>query len=350
MSNITVLDEIVRKYSSDMDIIQHITPRNLNEENEKFLRLFHSGVIYNPQYRYDTIPRLDEAEQAIAALEFGDSGIEAIYRDYQRYLLQSIWLLRSVGDAERFTAWSAALFGQPDESLKEKAMAIFAEHGAVITDDTPCSPEDLKHCMEKAIQEHGFAWSVSVVDKLTSKVAVDPDEKTVWINSNVRFSRNDVRRLLVHEFGTHIVRAENGSRQKYHIFQNGFPKSIETEEGLAAYNEWKHHLLDIRTLKIYAGRVLAVDLCQNDSFYEAFVRLKDHFPEEECVRMISRVKRGLTDTAQKGAFTKDFIYLNGFYQVKERINPEKERILYTGIIGLDDVDRVRQLPDIIYKA
>lgn len=348
MSSIKILDDIVQKNSSDLDIIKNITPLNLNEENEKFLQAVHNNIAYNPQYCYTPNFHLKKIEEAINQLDFGNETIDTIYRNYKRYLLNCIKMVSYVGDPETFTKMSIEIFGYPSEELKEKAIDIFAHNNAIIEDDTVYDAVYLKDVFDREINKYHFKWDVKIVDNISSKVAVDPDKKTIFINNNVLFSENDVKRLLVHEFGTHVMRAENGSKQKYLIFQNGFPKSIETEEGLATYNEWKNNLLDIKTLKVYAGRVLAVDLCLKNSFYESFMQLKNHFSEEECVRMISRVKRGLTDTSQKGAFTKDFVYLNGFYRVKDRINAENEKVLYSGIVGLDDLDNIALLEDIIY--
>lgn len=348
MSNIKILDDIVQKYGSDLDIIKNITPLNLNEENKKFLQAFHDNTVYNPQYCYAPNPRLKKAEELICQLDFGCETIDVIYENYKQYLLKCIQMVGFIGSPADFSQMSVDIFGYPGEDLKAKAIDILDHNSAVIEDDAVYDSSYLKTVFDAEIRRHQFNWNVVIAENLSSKVAVEPDEKTIFINRRVSFSKNDVKRLLVHEFGTHVVRAENGSRQKYFIFQNGFPNSIETEEGLAAYNEWKNDLLDIKTLKIYAGRVLAVDLCLKNSFYEAFMRLKDYFPEEECVRMVSRVKRGLTDTSQEGAFTKDFVYLNGFYRVKDHMNAANEKVLYSGIIGLDDIDQVTQLEDIIY--
>lgn len=348
MNSIQGLDNIIQEHGSDIDIIKNITPTNLNEENGKFLRLYHDNIVYNPQYNYNINPNLKEIKATIFQLNYGSEVIEQIYENYKQYLLNCIELINSVGDAGAFTELSIKIFGSPDKEITDKAIGIFAENDGIVDDNTIYDSAYLKRLFDREISEHHFKWSVKLVDNLSSKVAVDPDEKMILINKNVRFSENDTKRLLVHEFGTHVIRAENGSRQKYAIFQNGFPKSIETEEGLATYNEWKNNLLDLRTLKIYAGRVLAVKLCLENSFYEAFIRLREHFSEEECIRIISRVKRGLRDTSQKGAFTKDYIYLNGFYKVKHSISCETEKILYSGVIGLDDIEKVALLNDIKY--
>ena len=350
MNATRMLDEIVKKNSSNLDIIKRITPINLNEENERFLKLYHGGILYNPQYIYNSNSELNHIKEKIEEINFdSNSTIGSIYKRYQEYLLDCIEITNLIGKTYEFTKMSIKIFGSPSNDILQKAIVILNDHNK--NDYNNEEQYDAK-CMRQIfideIKKHAFDWNVEIIDNISSKVAVDPDEKKIYINGKVLFSKNDMSRLLVHEFGTHVMRAENGSKQPYFIFQNGFPKSIETEEGLATYNEWKNNLLDTKTLRIYAGRVLAVKLSLEKSFYEAFIELNKFFLEEESIRMISRVKRGLEDTSQPGAFTKDFVYLNGFFKVKDNINLDTEKILYSGIIGLDDIKQVSLLNNIIY--
>lgn len=346
MDCIKKLDELVTLYSDELDIIKNITPVNLNQENEKFLELFHKNCEYNPQYIYEVNNKIDKIYNKIAEMTFADSIIGRIYSSYKDYILNSIKLMNSINNVESFTSKSISLFGKPDKDLINKAFKILKDDRTAIVDTCSFDANFLYDTFIKELEKYRFKWKVELIDTMSSKVAVDAVSKTIYINACVKFSETDIKRLLVHEIGTHVVRAENGSQQPYLIFENGFPNSIETEEGLATYNESKANLLDIRTLKIYAGRVLAVDWCLNNSFYNVFFELSKYFEEKEALRIVSRIKRGLTDTSCNGGFTKDFVYLNGYYKIKKYINKDNEILLYTGAIGIDDIDNVSRLVEL----
>lgn len=343
MNCIEKMDELVAKYSETLDIIHNITPTNLNEENTKFISYFHQGVEYNPQYSYAKISDINLVKREIQALTFSGGIIQDIYSDYQNYILKTLKLIESVGDAQHFTELSLQLFPHPQNSLLKEAMQILNSNPSVSLNEAKYDASHLEKVFQQQLEKEGFHWTIILKKPLSSKVAVAPDEKKIYINKDVRFSENDIKRLLVHEIGTHVLRAENGSKQKYGIFKTGFPGSIETEEGLALYNEKKYGVLDKRILKIYAGRVLATSLCANNSFYSSFLELSKYFSEDEAVRMISRIKRGIADTSLAGGFFKDNLYLSGYLKMQNAVTPATEKILYTGIIGLNDINRVSAL-------
>ncbi len=343
MNCIRKLDELVTKYSETLDIIHNITPINLNEENTKFISHVHHGVEYNPQYSYTKNPDINLVKREMQALTFSSGIIQDIYSDYQDYILKTLKLIESVGDAQHFTKLSLQLFPPPRSSLLKEAMQILNANPSVSLNDVKYDASHLEQVFQQQLEKEGFHWTIILKSPLSSKVAVAPDEKKIYINEDARFSENDIKRLLVHEIGTHVLRAENGSKQKYGIFKTGFPGSIETEEGLALYNERKYGVLDKGILKIYAGRVLATSLCANNSFNYSFLELSKYFSEEEAVRMVSRVKRGITDTSLAGGFFKDNLYLSGYLKMQNAVTPAAEKILYTGIIGLNDIDRVSAL-------
>lgn len=332
-----------------MDIIKAITPVNLNEENNKFMRCFNIGIKYNPQYEYERINGTKELKERIYGIEFPEDSIGEVYKAYKQYVINSIELIESIGDPDLFTLKSIELFSHPDDDILKRALAILKrDRDEKPEENKVYTAEDLKVVFEKAIDKDNINWKVEILNVMSSKAAVDPDEKKIYINKELRFSENEVRRLFVHEYGTHVLRAENGSKQPYRIFSSGFPHSIETEEGLAIYNEWRNKLLDENMLRLYAGRVIAAESCISNSFYDIYCILSKYFREEDCIRMVSRVKRGLRDTSCKGGFTKDHVYLSGFYKVKVNITPEVKNVLYTGVVGVEDVSTILNLKGIRY--
>ncbi len=69
-----------------------------------------------------------------------------------------------------------------------------------------------------------------------------------------------------------------------------------------------------------------------------YTALCDYFDQEDAFTLTLRVKRGLGDTSKPGAFTKDYLYLDGYYHVKEYVRKGGSlHALYTGKIGIEHV-------------
>jgi uncharacterized protein (TIGR02421 family) len=189
----------------------------------------------------------------------------------------------------------------------------------------------------------GLRWKVKEKE-MVAGAAFDVGQRTLFINKQRRFSKEEIQRLIVHEIGTHITRAENGKKHKHKLFLMGFPNYLVTEEGLAVYNEERAGLLHNDLLKTYAGRVVAVDLALQSSFSSVYTTLREYFSDEDAFRLTMRVKRGLKDTSKPGGFTKDYFYLEGYYRVKEFVKKGGSLdSLYTGKIGIEHIPFLRYL-------
>ena len=182
--------------------------------------------------------------------------------------------------------------------------------------------------------------------KIVPKLTVSAKDKTIYINSRINYTAEEVERLKVHEIEVHVYRGVNGNEQPFRIFRDGLAGYDETEEGLAIMAEEKMGCLrtDTRQMKLYAGRALCVAHCMKGSFHDAFKKLREFFPEYLAYRLTERCKRGLEDTSKKGGFTRGFHYLSGWGKVREYVEGGGDLgILYVGKIGLEDTGTVRLL-------
>jgi uncharacterized protein (TIGR02421 family) len=251
-----------------------------------------------------------------------------------RELHDMLNMIRNVGKKE-FTKYSMKVYGKPDSSLLKEAKNILK------TDEEEVWKRYSRLSTTKKFMDNlvlrRFDWKVKEKE-VVAGAAFNTKNKTLFINRNRDFSESDVKRLIVHEIGTHITRAENSNKNKYKMFKFGFPGYLETEEGLAAYNEYKAGLLSPRILRNYAGRVLANHLSLKNSFNTVYNHLLGYFPRDDAWTLTLRSKRGLSDTSKPGAFTKDHIYLKGFLKVKSFAeNGGDMEKLYVGKIGVEHV-------------
>lgn len=336
------IDNYIFEKSKEFDIYQNLNPINAKIENQKFLEYFQKGIEYNPQYQYDIKNNNYEIEINLIKKYKKDLENKKDYISVKLYMAleeleRNIELLNNIGNSKFITEYSKNIYGCPNKELVDNAKTIleqeYNQNEELKFDANYCKEQFKKVLKEKDLNN----WKVELNEKQLSKVNVCAERRTININTNAKFSPNDIERLIVHELGTHVLRSENGIYQPYKIFSIISEKNLYTEEGLATVNEESANVLDIRTFRIYAGRVLAVYESLNKSFYEVFCEIKKYFSLEDTLYIVSRTKRGIEDTEEKGAFVKDFVYLYGYYKVKEFIKNNPIENLYIGSIGIDEV-------------
>lgn len=231
--------------------------------------------------------------------------------------------------------YSIKLYGKPDIALCNEAKKILAEK--FVEEEKIIDSTVIKETLEYYLQKYGLnEWRVEFHDK--NQTVTDRQNKLILVAENRMYSDKDPERLAVHEIGVHALRSENGSLQPLALFNSGFPNYLLTEEGLATYYEEKAGVLNRETLVKYAARVLAVDgLCRNCSFGQTFERLKiydlsDDFIWDVCIRVY-----------RAGGFTKDYLYLKGFFAIKEFLQDKEEKLMFLGKFGMEDYDLVKEL-------
>ena len=249
-------------------------------------------------------------------------------------------LLANVG-TDRFAEKSEELYGYPSKKLIDKAYAILdlkpepsdEEYGII----------DAKKKLRKELSDMNIPWKIKS-KKLLNYAHIIPSKETIYLSSNHKYSQRTIKRLAVHEIGTHGVRYMNAKKQPLKIFKN-FPNYISTEEGLAAFNEEINGFLNNETLRRYAGRVVAIDYAQNNSLLQTYVFLRKFFDDKVAFNTALRVKRGLANSESLGAFTKDHVYLKGFFEIKKYLLKNPLKHLYYGKISLEHIDVIKKVEE-----
>lgn len=151
--------------------------------------------------------------------------------------------------------------------------------------------------------------------------------------------------VLDHEIGTHFLRKHNEKNQPWYKKRDKFEMKtcIATEEGLACSNQLVSTVKAgrckpflFRTAMNYYCACMAKKL----SFVDMFKDL-EKYADNPATRwkMCLRVKRGLTDTSQKGGLYKDKCYLEGAIQVLSQRKNLDFVALMCGKISLKDIQR-----------
>ncbi len=350
MNNPFVENKLV-KADRELDLISSkisfyaINPINVEEEKKKFF----ASKTYQPQFKYTPYrENLSKLRERISLVETDKTIVGEILEDIKKSYIDKTYLLENRGNNEQFTNYSKKIYGTVPKKLKRIAqdfMGFKQEKEAPVF-----SSKQVVRKFRIAFLKYGFPWDVSEKDMIAN-AAVKLNTKEIFIKKDTWFSKRFVKRLIVHEIGTHVARAENGEMQPYLFFKRGLPGYLMIEEGLAVLNEELNKCSNKYILKLYAGRVLAVDYALRKGFRETFNELNKYFSKEISFRLTLRAKRGLGDTSHPGACTKDLNYLKGYIALKDFISEGGDiNKLYYGKIGLEHIHILEKIPGLINPA
>jgi hypothetical protein len=328
----------------DLDLFSDVTPINIESEKKLFLNAFYKGKSYNPIFIYNNKRSYLDLLKLQEAFKFTptDACINAFYHDH---LLEEIKWLSTFAQRNHsdFSSMLSSLYPAPLESDIDFAQKVVASE-LVLRNNISLKTKTVSSTVAKTIFESIFEslgfkdWTV-ILRPISAKAMVSSLKKQLILRSDYEYSEYEIERLKVHEIYTHVQRYENGRKQIYSLFKYGFPKYLETEEGLAIYNEEKNDVLSGKDFKKYALRFLACYWANIGSFEFVFQKLLDFTTEVEAWEIVVRVKRGLVDTSENGGFFKDQIYLRGYNRVKE-LNEDQICKLWIGKIGIEHLDLV----------
>eukprot|EP01062_Namystynia_karyoxenos_P002429 TRINITY_DN10864_c0_g1_i1.p1 TRINITY_DN10864_c0_g1~~TRINITY_DN10864_c0_g1_i1.p1 ORF type:complete len:743 (+),score=242.34 TRINITY_DN10864_c0_g1_i1:118-2229(+) len=251
-------------------------------------------------------------------------------------------------------------YGTPREDLLPLAQAILS----ALVHRFGCYTDFLRStgggvATEADVSEAVGEWLNCHAPKLSKKVKVrfrphcaaraSICSSTLIVSSDpVRLRRHELGPMLDHELGTHLLRRLNGRRQvwegkrgEYRLCGKGDKQLTQTEEGLASLNT---HLGQNKLLFHGALHYYAAARGAKVSFAELWHDLAKYVDcpvkrWEECVR----VKRGLEDTSQAGAYAKDQCYLEGAVGILRQRRRLDFRKLHCARLSLADFARLEPL-------
>lgn len=329
---IKYIDDSLERIHKQINFYKHIEPLNKEEEKRKFF----SRKGYEPVFVYKPLGFNAVAlKLELERLKIGNSPIELIMERRRRELLAKIELLEYRG-GERFLHKSLEIYGQPSPEVMKEAERLVNIEPAFAP--KIMKSDDWIREMSLLLQKHGIPWKVQNSGNLSARARTDSVRKLVAIRPDLKLSRIEADRLIVHEL-VHIVRKENAELQPYKVFGMNGIKSLETEEGLAIFYEDKLNVLSEIQLRRYAARTLAVKkMLEGLSFHAVYnFLLEKLFDVEEAYEITQRIFRG-------GGILKDYFYLEGFRKVKNYVACGGDlSLLLSGKFAVQDVPIVKEL-------
>jgi hypothetical protein len=159
--------------------------------------------------------------------------------------------------------------------------------------------------------------------------------QTISLKQGMVIDRDQFDRMKRHELETHVLRRWNHR-------SNGLPSFSDadgrrTEEGLAGLHS---HIFEAQPNYVKAAlRYLAIEWGTTMGFRSIRENLRQFgLPDKKAVLIALRAKRGMSDTAKPGVFSKDLVYLEGAALVAGWLLDERNdpRDLYVGRLTLSE--------------
>jgi len=336
-------DDIIVAVDREVKLLSHLNPINLEEEKEKF---FEANCNYNPQFKYRKLSFIPDVEEArLDNLDFDDSARGILYAKKRLEIEKKIDLLKARGNSDDFTKISKALYGEPVDFMLRYAKRLLKQNKLQVQTQKQLSTDEVLIKIEEFLAKYKLNWTVEIKEGMVANISVTKKSK-IFVRAGVTFSEEKLKSTLVHEIDTHVLTAYNGSKQDYKLLSQGMANYLKTQEGLAIYNQVslsKNRFAE----ELYFSSInyIATDFALRNGFKELYEYFIDSgYPEDRAFRTSVHIKRGLTDTSEKGAFTKSIVYLGGYKEISDYVENRGDlKKLYIGKIALEDLQLVDQL-------
>lgn len=335
-------DELLCAAAMEALPLSHLDPSNSVEEAEKVA----ANPSYNPKYQYaaQNQGRLTRLRAQLEQLELPGYGVGMFFRQARDYLVKRIDLRLNLGNDSH---WQVPMYPMAPDRVITLARRILSQPQPRAREvERPFRASDQVRLVTSRLRQYNLTdWRVEIRPNL-SATNTDPSNRVVNLRADLTYSMEEMKRLVVHEVDTHVLRAVNGYAQPYRIFAVGaVPSYLMTEEGLAVVNEERMGYIDAQRTRMFAARVIAALAAHNQPFSTVYAELRDlGFAHGDAYTITRRVKRGLADTAAPGGYIKDHAYLWGRVLVEEFVlsGGDLSR-LYVGKIALEHVPFVENL-------
>jgi len=348
------IDE-VNSYLSKLRIPTSLvfTPINLKEEKEKFL----NSDFYEPNFRYKGVRNNNEEIlkklSSIKSISDVDPRISDFYLSLIDSKKDADLLMKSVGDNELVSEISIRKYGKPSDLLFRKATQVLrgkVDSYNIVKYPSSTHSQVLGYDRIEEVFNSVFSsfnlkdWKLhpsSNIGKNGAKVGIK--SKWVIVDPNIERSVFKLKKTLVHEVGTHVLRSINGQNSGVLALSNANLSSyLDIEEGLATWNESLNNLLTLKTLKKKASFVYAIYIGEKMSFRQLYNSMLSVFPKKTAFNITYRVKRGIADCSYPGIYSKDIVYFRGFNRVKKALERDKSLYekLYAGKIDFKQCEWV----------
>ncbi len=342
-SDLFKIDEQLDRLVKRIELLSYVNPLNIEKEKQRF---FASKFKEEPQFKYPKLKfdpyQLHRQFFTQPVEEIRDEEIHSLYTDVIYHYANMVQCIETIGKGRRFYYNSLRIYGTPTEKDVQNAKFIlhFKDEEPTSDMEKVFSPKEARAYFEDFARNFDFPLNIQFTTHMSADAMVSNTRQALILKRNTLFSKNQLLTLANHEIGVHLVTTFNGLEQPLKIFSHGFPKNVETQEGLSVFSEYMSGALTLRRLKELAYRVIASDsLIKGYSFADTFDLIHGTYKlnRKDAFNVTLRAHRG-------GGFTKDRLYLSGLKRIYRRYKKDiSMNLLLSGKVSADYEDQIKYL-------
>lgn len=307
------LDRVARSF----DFLLSISPINGTEAAEAF---FAKGETKTPELRYRPLAvDPDSAKRDLYAVDLSvleDPLLERLLAEKRQEVDHQLTML-STRNTPAFKAASLLHYGPVATALLADAKAILAAPPRKVRWARRLDATEVAEAAERLVAHYqavdpSFAPDIQIRDDVGGLMV---SGRRLMISASASISERRIQALLAHEVSVHLLTYYNGATQGLTVFRTGLAYYEGVQEGLGVFAEWAVGGLTSSRIRLLAGRVVAVAAMLDGADFLQVYRLlvKDcGLSKRPAFEVTLRVFRS-------GGFAKDFIYLQGFRTIIERV-------------------------------
>ena len=340
------IDSNLNRLVKNIELLNYINPLNAAAEKKRF---YSAKYNYEPEFKY---PKKKFNGYKLHRLFFSqrlerikDDDIRKLYKDIIYEYSGLIECIETIGKGRKFYYNSLKSFGTPTENALENAKFILRFDDSELNEDLVPKYDALeaKSYFEDYSKRYDFDYTIRISNNLSAAAMVLNHTQTLVLKKSHKYSLNQLKVLSNHEIGVHMVTTFNGKSHPLHVFSNGLPNNVETQEGLAVYSEYMSGCLTIERLKELAFRVIAADsLSKGYNFSDTFHLLHNQhkLDRDKAFAITIRVHRG-------GGFTKDHLYLSGLSNIYKYAQEGNDLgVLLTGKVSQEYIPTIKKMQEL----
>jgi alpha-L-glutamate ligase-like protein/uncharacterized protein (TIGR02421 family) len=337
------MDNRLADLDKKLGVVSLLRPLNMDEEKKRFFL----SKSYEPQFTYKPVPDdLISVKAELQGMRFDlNHPVERLLDEKRRELILKTDMIEVIGDDKHFPEHCENYFGLPDEEIMQEADKSLKKMKRKSERKQEITSQEASQQMQDFLKERGILnWQVKVKKGIVSRCVVGKNNRLL-VKDDELFSQWDIDKLIAHEIETHIYCTENGKLQPYQILRRGTAHYLRTQEGLAVYNQ--NLAVEGGTRDALLG-FHAVFWAREMGFRQLFETLKKYVSEDRAWKTAVKVKRGMSDTGQTGAFIKNALYWWGCYQVEQYMKQGGNyEDLFVGKFEISQIDLVKGIEGLV---
>lgn len=305
------------------------------QQRELFLR----GEIENPYFTYPQLRDFNFAQKKTQLenlyneieREEKNEWVREAYMRVLREKMQHVAMLEAVavGDDAAFATISVQEFGDYSPKIAKEILSLVGEVNESVEMDL-VNADEIEARFRTAFVDYGITdWNiVRDTDNTNAFVHLNQETKTLFIPQSRRLGRAHLEALVRHEVGVHIMRRKNAEQTSLQLLTLGLDHYIKGDEGLGKYEELKvwsqafepswQNYVGVAMVKGFDGKPR--------TFRELFEFFGQYLDNDQAWTRVEKIFRGTTGQSRGLCWTKDIMYLNGYYDIVETLQkyPQEE--------------------------